>query len=105
MKSFDEDYFCEGQMNIYDFLQQDEETEITKTVSPEEEYKDIVNDYWHEVPGNMPTNSNWMPALFVLYNTKTKEFHYNMPGEVKDMTFRRPKDSPEGDVIAWRYKL
>jgi len=78
---------------------------VTESVNPEEEYKDIVNDYWHEVPGSMPTNTNWMPALFVLYNSKTKETHYNMPGEVKDSTFRRPKDSPEGEVIAWRYKL
>ena len=97
-------YVCDGQMDIFDFLQQDE-PEVTESVSPEEEYKDIVNDYWHEVPGSMPTNSNWMPALFVLYNSKTKETHYNVPGEVKDNTFRRPKDSPEGEVIAWRYKL
>lgn len=45
MKSFDEDYFCEGQMNIFDFLQQDdEETEVTESVNSEIEYKESVSE-------------------------------------------------------------
>ena len=83
-------YECEGQMDIFDFL---------KSEDPEESH----NDFWHEVPSVLPTNKDWEPALFVLYDQKTKEFHYNIPGEVKDKTFRRETDTYQGEVIAWRY--
>lgn len=36
-------YNCDGQMNIFDFLQQDE-PEVTESVSPEEEYKESVSE-------------------------------------------------------------
>ncbi|MBP5597909.1 MAG: hypothetical protein J6Y02_21255 [Pseudobutyrivibrio sp.] len=94
MGAFDGNYECEGQMSIFDFLQQDKEHE-DKPVE--------INDYWHETCSKLPENKDWMKALFVIHNPATGEFHYNMPGEVKDKTFRRPPDSPEGNVIAWKY--
>lgn len=35
-------YVCEGQMDIFDYLQQQEKT-VTESVSPQEEYKESVN--------------------------------------------------------------
>lgn len=94
-----DNYECEGQMTIFDFLDEPEEAE------EEPKVKDLINDFWNEVPSVLPKNKDWKDALFVLYNQKTNEFHYNMPGEVKDGTFRRPAESPEGEVIAWRYVM
>ena len=88
-------YECEGQMNIFDFLE-DLKSELPEASEAKH------NNFWHEVPSVLPTNTNWMPALFVLYNQDTNEFHYNVPGEVKDKTFKKSK-SPAGEVVAWRY--
>ena len=39
-----------GQMDIFDFLQQHEEPDVTETVSPEEEYKESVSEPVAAVP-------------------------------------------------------
>lgn len=93
MRGFD-NYVCDGQMSIFDFLD-----------SPEDDkpLQQDVNEFWHEVPSVLPKNKDWKNALFVIYDKASDEIHYNIPGEVKDGTFRRPKDSPKGEVIAWRY--
>lgn len=85
-------YVCEGQMNIFDFLKSEDPK------GSEESH----NTFWHEVPSVLPENQNWEPALFVLYNQATNKFYYNVPGEVKDKTFKKPS-SPTGDVVAWRF--
>ena len=91
-------YECEGQMNIFDFLN-------SEAPKDPEDSKPVINDFWHEVPSVLPTNRDWMKALFVIYDKNTNEFHYNMPGYVKDKTFKRTPDVPAGEVIAWRYVL
>lgn len=96
MKNFD-NYTCEGQMNIFDFLD-DKEPETESEVQQQKK-----NTWWHEVPSVMPENKDWEKALFVIYNRKTDEIYYNVPGEVKDKTFRRSAGTPEGEVMAWRY--
>ena len=63
----------------------------------------LKSDLWHKVPEDLPKDKDWKDALFIVYNKKNDEYHYNQQGYVKDKTFKRLPHAPEGEVIAWRY--
>ena len=114
MKTF-ENYECEGQMNIYEFLDQDDSCNNCafyrngsckyKTLRCFCVSKPMANrtEGWKSKI-ELPENPLWMDSEFIVYDSHKDIYHFNVKGQVKDWTFKINNDGPKvGSVVAWRY--
>ena len=103
-KMIKENYECDGQMDIFDFL--DNPRDGTIKIGNEVLF---VSDGWHEIEyigngcrGEYPECKEWRKIEIWSY---IKEFNKYVHGwdEGKEWTIRRNPGGDIGEVVAWRY--
>ena len=120
-----EGYECEGQMDLFDYLDEIKLPDRCEDCVFLEDYKcglkkDVKNcildfpkkDGWHRIKylengrcqGDWPTCDNWQEVSTFHYDKRTEKYALTL-AEGKDKTFKWAKENQvQGDVIAWRYK-
>jgi len=122
---FGEKYECDGQMTIFDFIENPEglpcddciyndngccDYSTKNNVCVEGDRQLKKSEGWHRIKkqgvgyvGDFPECSSWKPIETWAYDEKYDYYAHGTHSQAKDKTIKRYQGGDVGEIVAWRY--